>query len=112
MAVAIMFCTDFGGCNESKVKLLLKMHHMSVLFGSLRKSRVHFQSNIFILRKVMENLCDMAYQEHCKVVVSKEVSTSRDSALYTNAAVELLKPVSSMQKLNFAQPIKRFEHGQ
>ena len=30
-------------------------------------------TNTFILRKVMENLCDTAYQKYCRVVVSKEV---------------------------------------
>ena len=46
---------------------------MSVWFVSLRNSRVHLQNITYILRKVMENLCDMTYQKHRKIVASKEV---------------------------------------
>ena len=42
------------------------MQHMSVSFVSLRSTRVHLQNNIFILGKVMENHCDMAYQKSAK----------------------------------------------
>ena len=57
------------------------VQHMSVSFVSLRRSRVHFQNNAFILRKIMENHCDMADQKYCKIVVSKEVLfTLRDPA--------------------------------
>ena len=31
-----------------------------------------FQNNTFILRKVVENLCDMTYQKYCKIVVLKD----------------------------------------
>ena len=46
--------------------------HMRVLVVPLRSTRVHFQNNNFILRKVVENLHDMDYQKCCKIVVSKE----------------------------------------
>ena len=49
------------------------VQHKSVSFVSLRSSRVHLQNNTFILRKVVESLCDMAYQNYCKIVISKEV---------------------------------------
>ena len=42
------------------------VQHMSVSFVSLRSSRVHLQNNTFILRKIVENLCDMAYQNTAK----------------------------------------------
>ena len=53
--------------------ILTMVHHMSVSFVPLRNSRVHLPNNTFILRKVVENLCDRNYQKYCKVVVSKEV---------------------------------------
>ena len=37
------------------------VQHKSVSFDSLRSSRVHLQNNTFTLRKMIENLCDMAY---------------------------------------------------
>ena len=46
----------------------------SVSFVSLRSSRVHLQNNTFILRKIVANLCDMAYQKYSKMVISKEIS--------------------------------------
>ena len=46
---------------------------MSVSFVSLRNTRVHLQNNTFILRKVVENHCDMACYKYCKIVASKEV---------------------------------------
>ena len=49
------------------------VRYMSVSFVSLQRLRAHLQNNTFILRKIVENLCDMAYQKHCKIVVSKEV---------------------------------------
>ena len=78
--VAIVSCSDFGGWGESTIKLLLKstnisaiLLHMSVWFVSLKNLRVHLQNNTYILRKVVENVCDMYYQKYCKIVVSKEV---------------------------------------
>ena len=46
---------------------------MGVLFVSLQSSRAHLQNNIFILRKIVENLCEMAHQKYSKIVISKEV---------------------------------------
>ena len=34
---------------------------------------LRLENNTFIVRKVVENHCDMAYQKYCKIVVSKEV---------------------------------------
>ena len=76
--VAIVFCTDFGGRGESTRKLLpknppisLQSYNIRVFCLFLRSSRVHLESNIFILRKIVENLCDMAYQKFYKIVISK-----------------------------------------
>ena len=49
------------------------VQHMSVSVGSLRSTRVHLRDSTFILRKVVENHCDMAYQKYCEIVVTKEV---------------------------------------
>ena len=37
------------------------VQHTSISFGSLRYSNVRIQNNFFILRKVVEDLSDMAY---------------------------------------------------
>ena len=55
-----------GGDSTRKLLQKIQQHlsnnkHMSVSFVSLRNSRVHLQNNSFILRKIVENLCDMAY---------------------------------------------------
>ena len=42
------------------------VQHTSVSSVSLRSSRVHLQNNTFILRKLVKNLCDMAYQNTAK----------------------------------------------
>ena len=75
-----MFCTDFGGWSESKKSYLQKStniyaiaRHMSVSFVSLRSTRVHLQNTTLILRKVVENQCDMTYQKYRKIIVSNEV---------------------------------------
>ena len=49
------------------------VQHMSVSFVSLQSSRVHLQSSTVLLRKIVEDLCDTAYQKYCKSVISKEV---------------------------------------
>ena len=68
--VAIWFFTDFDGWGESTINLLLKIHQYLcnprtceslVCFST--NSRVHLETNTFILRKVVENLCDMAYKK-------------------------------------------------
>ena len=69
--VAIVFRSDFGGWGESTIKLLLEIHqylcnptsYECLWFISLENSRVHLQNNTYILRKVLENLCDMDYQK-------------------------------------------------
>ena len=68
--VAIVFRSDFGGLGEPTIKLLQKstnisaiLQRMSVWFTSLENSRVHLQNNTYILRNVVENLCDMDYQK-------------------------------------------------
>ena len=78
--VAIVFCTDSGGWGESTRKLLQKstnisaiLQRMSVWFISLENSRVHLRNNTYILRKVVENLCDTDYQKSWKIIVSKTV---------------------------------------
>ena len=76
--MAIVLCTDFGGWGESILKLILKIHQylcnrMSVSVVSLRSTGVHLINIAYILRKVVENHCDMADQKYCKIVVSKEV---------------------------------------
>ena len=89
--LTIVFCTDFGGWGESTQKLFLKatnisaiVQHMSVSFVSSQRSRVHLQSSTVILRNIVEDICDMAYQEYCKIVISKEVFLSlRDPAPLT-----------------------------
>ena len=79
--VAIVFCTDSGGWGESTTKLLQKIYqylcnHTTyecfVCFSSKLKT-VHLQNKTFILRKTVENLCDMAYQKYFKIVILKEV---------------------------------------
>ena len=75
--MAIVISTDFGGWDESILKLLLEIHQylrnrMSEKFVSLRSTSVHFRNNTFFLRKVVETHCDMPYQKYCKIVVSKE----------------------------------------
>ena len=71
--MAIVFCTDFGGWGEPTLKLLLKIHqHLCnrttydcfVCFSTKYKSLS--SKSTFILRKVVENYCDMAYQKYCK----------------------------------------------
>ena len=49
------------------------VQHMSVSFVSLRSSRAHLQNSTVILRNIVEDLCDTAYQKCCKIVISKEV---------------------------------------
>ena len=49
------------------------VQHMSVSFVSLQSSRVHLQNSTVILRNIVEDLCDVAYQKYCKIVISKEV---------------------------------------
>ena len=44
-----------------------------VAFVSPCSRRVHLQNDTFILRKEVENHWYMAYQNYCKIVVSKEV---------------------------------------
>ena len=69
------------GCIHNKVtskslpiSLQLPMEQRkSASFVSLGNKGVHLQNNTFILRKVVENLCDMAYQKYCKIFVSQEV---------------------------------------
>ena len=74
--VAIVLCIDFGGWGESTLKLLLKIHQYlcnrtcECLYEAQKS---YLQKYTFILRKVEESRCDMAYQKYCKIVVSKEV---------------------------------------
>ena len=49
------------------------VQHMSVSFASLRSTRVYVQNSTFILRKILKNPCDLAYQIYCEIVISKEV---------------------------------------
>ena len=49
------------------------VQHMSVSFVSLQSSRVRLQNRTVILRNIVEDLCDTAYQKYCKIVISKEV---------------------------------------
>ena len=46
---------------------------MSVSFVSSQRSRVHLQSSTVILRNIVEDIFDMAYQEYCKIVIAEEV---------------------------------------
>ena len=57
---------------ERSTNISATEQHTSVSFVSLRNTRVYLQKNTFILRKVVENHCDMAYQKCCKIAVSKE----------------------------------------
>ena len=74
-------CVASDPCDQMETRLYSQrstnisaiVKKLSVLFVSLRNSRVDIQTNTFILRKGGENLCDMAYQKYCKIVVSKEV---------------------------------------
>ena len=49
------------------------VQHMSVSFVSLRSSRVRLQNSTVILRNIVEDPCDTAYQKYFKIVISKEV---------------------------------------
>ena len=49
------------------------VQHMSVSFVSLQSSRVRLQNSTVILRNIVEDLYDTAYQKYCKIVISKEV---------------------------------------
>ena len=49
------------------------IQHMSVSFISLQSSRVHLQNSTVILRNIVEDLCDMADQKYCKIIILKEV---------------------------------------
>ena len=71
---------------------------MSVSFVSLRSTRVHLRNNTFILRKIVENHCDMAYQKHCKIVISKEVCLHCVTLAFLKALghVTVNKPVISI----------------
>ena len=78
--IAIVFSTVIGGRGDSKIKLTLKMnqylcnrttYECFVCFPMIFKSPD--SNSTFILREVVENLRDMAYQICCKVVISKEV---------------------------------------
>ena len=67
------------GWDASTLKLLPKIYQYlcnrttyQCFVFSLRSTSVHLRNNTFILRKVVENLYDMAYQKYCKIVVSKE----------------------------------------
>ena len=78
--VAIVFCADSGRWGESTLKLPLKFHqylcnHVPYEFVVCfpTKDKSSSSNNTFMLRKIVENLCDMAYKKYCKIVVSKEV---------------------------------------
>ena len=60
-----------GGWGASTFRLLPKFNQY--LCNRKTSTRGHLQNNTFILRKVLENHYDMAYQKYCKIVVSKEV---------------------------------------
>ena len=69
-----------GHCVLLSMKLLLTIHQYlcnPTIYDCLvcfsANARVHLQNNTFILRKVVENLRDIDYQEYCEIVVSKEV---------------------------------------
>ena len=49
------------------------VQHMRVSFVSLQSLRVCLQNSTVILRNIVEDLCDMAYQKYCKIVLLKEV---------------------------------------
>ena len=75
-----MFCKGFGGWFESTLKLILIIHQYLCnrttyeCFGCFStKYKSPSSNDTFILRKGVENLYDMAYQQHCKIVVAKEV---------------------------------------
>ena len=46
-------------------------HECFVCFSTKLKSTS--SNNTFIFRKIVENLCDMAYQKYCQIVILKEV---------------------------------------
>ena len=83
--VAIVFCTICSaqilvdGVNplESYLKnstnISAIVQHMSVSFASLQSSRVRLRNRTAILRNIVEDLCDTAYQKYCKIVILKEV---------------------------------------
>ena len=77
--LGVVSYTDCGGWGESIRKLLHTTNssaiarHMSASFVFVENSRVHLQNNTFMLRNVVENLCDIAYQRLCELIVLKEV---------------------------------------
>ena len=76
----IMFCRDFKGWYESKVKLLLEIHQYPCslaaygcfIFENKIKESIFKTIPCLFLRKVVGNLCDVACQKYFKVVVSKD----------------------------------------
>ena len=64
-----MLCSDSGGWGEFTIKLLLKIHQYfcnpaiyKFLVYFPANARVHIHNKTYTLRKVVENLCDMNYQ--------------------------------------------------
>ena len=57
--------------NSTNISAIVQ--HMRVSFVSLQGSKVCLQNSTVILRNIVEDLCDMAYQKYCKIVISKEV---------------------------------------
>ena len=54
------------------------VQQMSVSFVSLQSSRVHLQNNTFILSKIIDNLCNMAYQNTAKLSFPRTLFTLCD----------------------------------
>ena len=82
--MAMCSAKDFGGWGESTRKLLPKIHHAIVqhecfvCFPTKLKSP---SSKYVILRNIVEDLCDMANQKHCKIVnFERSLLTLRDPA--------------------------------
>ena len=79
---------------------------MSVFFCFSTNYKSPSSTNSFILRKLVENRCDMAYQKCCKIVVSKRsLFALRDPAplmedKFTTSQFSQLRPRESDDKKN------------
>ena len=80
-------CVRFGdGVNSLEIyfqkstNIFAIVQHMSVSFVSLQSLRVHLQNSTVILRNIVEDLCDTAYQKYCNRHVARSLFTLRDPA--------------------------------
>ena len=114
--MAILFCTDFCGWGESTLKLLLKIHQYfcnrriyerSACF--LTKFKSPSSNRTFILRKIVENLCDMAYKIQQNRPFERSLFTLRDPVPLSRALLRYSKSNKNATEI-YIHLLKDFGH--